>query len=70
MGHLNHYYSEVIAAIGDAMTVLIFGPGEAKTELGMRLRLTPVKARIHAMETSGSLTDRQISDRARDHLYT
>jgi hypothetical protein len=69
LDQLNHFYSEVIVAIGDAMTVLIFGPGEAKTELGKRLRLMPVKARIHTMETSGSLTDRVIADRARDHLY-
>ena len=29
-GHLDRYYDEVIAAIHDAQSILIFGPGEAK----------------------------------------
>jgi hypothetical protein len=69
LGHLNQYYSEVIAAIGDAISVLIFGPGEAKMELGRRLGPALAVARIHVMETGGRMTDRQIADRARDHLY-
>lgn len=32
-GYLNFYYDEVISFIRDAESVLIFGPGEAKTEL-------------------------------------
>ena len=32
MGHLANYYDELIACIGDAETILIFGPGEAKRE--------------------------------------
>lgn len=69
MDHLNQFYSEVIAAIGDAMTVLIFGPGEAKAELGRQLQLAPVEIRIHSMGVRADLTDRQIADRARDHFY-
>jgi len=37
MGHLANYYDEVIACIGDAETILIFGPGEAKGELKKRM---------------------------------
>jgi len=69
MGHLNQYYSEVIAAIGDAISVLIFGPGEAKMELGRRLWPAMAVARIHSRDTGGLMTGRQITDRARDHLY-
>jgi len=69
MVHLNQYYSEVIAAIGDAISVLIFGPGEAKMELGRRLWPAMAVARIRSMDTGGPMTDRQITDRARDHLY-
>lgn len=69
MSHLNQYYSEVIAAIGDAISILIFGPGEAKMELGRRLGPALAVARIHSMESSGRMTGRQITDRARDHLY-
>jgi len=68
--HRQHFYVEVIAAIGDAMTILIFGPGEAKTELRNRLGQLPGGVRIHAMEAVGRMTDRQIADRARDHVYT
>ena len=69
MGHLNQYYSEVIAAIGNAISVLIFGPGEAKMELGRRLWPALAVARIHSRDTGGLMTGRQITDRARDHLY-
>jgi hypothetical protein len=37
INHLNQYYEEVIAAIRDAESILIFGPGEAKGELKRRL---------------------------------
>lgn len=69
MDHLNQYYLDVIAAIGDAMTVLVFGPGEAKAELGRQLQLVPVEIRIHSMGGRGELSERQIADRARDHFY-
>jgi hypothetical protein len=36
-GHLNVYYDAVIACIGDAESILIFGLGEAKGELKKRL---------------------------------
>lgn len=36
-GHLNNYYDEVISHIRDAESILIFGPGEAKSELEKRL---------------------------------
>ena len=36
-GHLNNYYDAVIAAIRDAKSILLFGPGEAKGELKKRL---------------------------------
>ena len=69
MGHLNQYYSDVIAAIGDAISVLIIGPSEAKMERERQLGPALAVARIHAVEPSARLTDRQIADRARDHLY-
>mgnify|MGYP001474894313 CR=1 FL=1 len=34
---LNHYFDRVIAALGHAEALLIFGPGEAKTQLAERL---------------------------------
>jgi hypothetical protein len=46
MGHLANYYDEVIACIGDAETILIFGPGEAKGELKKRMERDKIGIRI------------------------
>jgi hypothetical protein len=69
MKHLKRNHSEVIAAIVDAISVLIFGPAEAKVEPGRRVGPALVVVPIHPMETSGRMTDRQIAERARDHTY-
>jgi hypothetical protein len=69
MSLLNQHDSEVIAAIGDAISTLIFGPGEAQQEPGRRLGPALAVVLIPVRENSGRMTDRQITDRARDHLY-
>ena len=51
-GRLNHHYAEVIAAIHDAESILILGPGEAKGELKKRLEFVRLGEHIVAMETS------------------
>jgi hypothetical protein len=66
--HLNKYYDEVIAAIRDADTIQIFGPGEAKGELEKRIEHEGLKARILAIETVDKMTDRQISAKVREHF--
>ena len=45
MGHLANYYDELIACIGDAETILIFGPGEAKRELKKRMNIDKIGRR-------------------------
>lgn len=67
---LNIYYDEVIAAIRDADTIQIFGPGEAKGELEKRIQRDGLKAQILAIETVDKLTDRQISAKVREHFLT
>ena len=64
--HLNKYYDEVIAAIRDADSIKIFGPGEAKGELEKRIQSDGLKAHILAVETSDKMTDRQISAKVRE----
>ena len=64
-GHLNKYYAEVIAAIQDAESVLIFGPGEAKGELRERLEHAKFRGRVLATETADKMTDRQIAAKVR-----
>ena len=67
-GHLNLYYDAVIACIGDAEAILIFGPGEAKGELKKRLERDHLGGRIAAVETVDKMTDRQIAAKVRDHF--
>jgi stalled ribosome rescue protein Dom34 len=67
---LNKYYEEVIAAIRDADTIQIFGPGEAKGELEKRIEHKGLKANILVVETTDKMTDRQISAKVREHFLT
>ena len=67
-GHLSKYYDEVIACIGDAESILIFGPGEAKGELEKRLERKEPSGRIVGVETVDKMTDRQIAARVREHF--
>src|SRR3990172_688460 len=55
-GHLNIYYDAVIACIGDAKSILIFGPGEAKGELKARLERSNLGGRITGVETVDKMT--------------
>ena len=67
-GHLDKYYDKVITCIGNAESILIFGPGEAKGELEKRLEHTELSGRIVAIETVDKMTDRQIAARVRQRF--
>jgi len=67
---LNIYYDDVIAALRDADTIQIFGPGEAKGELEKRIQREGLKAQIVTIETVDKMTDRQISAKVREHFLT
>jgi stalled ribosome rescue protein Dom34 len=68
-GHLHQYYDEVIAAIRDAESILIFGPGEAKGELKKRLERDKLGGHIIAVETIDKMTDRQIAAKVREYFH-
>lgn len=58
---LDQYFDDVIVKLGDAESVLILGPGEAKTQLAERLGLATKRPQpTIAMETTDKLTDAQI----------
>ena len=65
---LNRYYDDVIACIGDAESIQIFGPGEAKGELVKRLERDEIGGRIVGIETVDKMTDRQIAERVRQQF--
>jgi stalled ribosome rescue protein Dom34 len=67
-GHLNKYYDQVIACIRNADSILILGPGEAKTELEQRLEAEALGTRIVGIETVDKMTDRQIAARVRQRF--
>ena len=69
MGHLANYYDEVIACIGDAETILIFGPGEAKGELKKRMERDKIGIRIVTMETADKMTEPQIVAKVKQRLF-
>ena len=66
--HLNAYYDEVIAVLRGADSIQIFGPGEAKGELGKRMEHEGLKQHILAIETMDKMTDRQIAAKVRERF--
>ena len=67
-GQINIFYDEVVSAVREAESILLFGPGEAKGELKKRLERKKLGGRIEAVETEDTLTDRQIAAKVRDYF--
>jgi hypothetical protein len=67
-GHLNKYYDDIISCVGDAESILILGPGEAKIELEKRLESKALSGRIVGIETVDKMTDRQIAAKVRQYF--
>jgi len=66
--HLNKFYGRVIGLIRGADSVLIFGPGEAKSELKKRMAREKNCVRNLRIETADKMTDRQIAAKVRKHF--
>ena len=67
-GHLNRYYDDVISHLRDAESILLFGPGEAKLELGKRIAHEKVRVQIVGIETADKMTQRQIASKVRNYF--
>lgn len=63
--HLNQYYDGVISFIKEADSILIFGPGVAKKEFKERLLIQELGDHIVGFETTGKMTEKQISSKVR-----
>jgi peptide subunit release factor 1 (eRF1) len=66
--HLQKYYDEVIVLIRDADSILILGPGEAKTELKKRLEGQHLGERIVGVEAADKMTEGQVAAKVREHF--
>ena len=66
---VNRFYEKVITYVRGADSVLILGPGEAKSEFQKRLAHNKVGVQIAATETAGKMTVRQISAKVRDFFH-
>jgi hypothetical protein len=66
--HLNTYYDMVIAAVRDARSIYVCGPGESKLELKKQLAKHRPGIRLAAMESSGRMTDRQFIAKVRHYF--
>jgi len=67
-GDLDHYYDAVIAALPRDVSLLLFGPGEAKGEFHKRIVKTTPAARISAVQTDDKMTDKQVIAKVRSHF--
>ena len=67
--HLTHFYDEIISYLGDAGSILIFGPGEAKGELKKRFQKHKSGTRTIAVETAGKMTQPQVVAQVRHHFH-
>ncbi len=66
--HLNDFYDKVIAYLRGTDSILIFGPGEAKHQLGARLERDGLKQHVVVIQNTDKMTDRQIAAKVRKYF--
>ncbi len=64
------YYDDVLAAIREATTILILGPGEAKGEFSKRIKSKKLRSVTVELETADKMTDRQLAAKVAKHFAT
>jgi hypothetical protein len=70
VGHMAGYYEEIVAAVREAVSVFIFGPGEAKGELRKHFDKHNLGGRIVGFESADKMTPRQIFQKVREFYLT
>jgi hypothetical protein len=68
-GDLGAYYDTVVEGIRNSDSILLFGPGEAKRELKIRLVRDKLGDRIVQIEAADKMTDRQVAQRSENTSY-
>jgi len=66
--HLGIYNDKVIANLNGTESVLIFGPGEAKTELVKRIKNNNPAMQILAVEAVDRMTEPQVVAKVREYF--
>lgn len=67
-GLLKKYYGQIATALRGAEAILIFGPGEAKTELQHRLARQKAMRELAKVEPADKMTERQIAAKIRRYF--
>ena len=67
-GLLNRFYAEIIGAIRDAETILIFGDGEARIELRQHLERARLGHKIIGVEAAERMTVPQLAAKVREQV--
>jgi transketolase C-terminal domain/subunit len=68
-GHqLRKFYQGIIPFLKEAESIRIFGPGEAKIELGSHLKKHGLDKRVVEIKTMDKMTDRQVIAEIRRHI--
>lgn len=67
---LKQFYDEVSTHLGNAQSLLIFGPGEAKTEFRKHLGPKHSAAADLTVETADKMTEPQVVARVREHFQS
>ncbi len=63
------YYADVVAAIGAAGAILIFGPGETKEAFKKYLDLANFGGKVVSVQLFDMMTDRQITSKMREYFH-
>jgi hypothetical protein len=65
---LKKFYGAVITPLRDGDALLVFGPGEAKSELVKRIRREKAGVKIVGVESADKMTQRQIIAKTRGYF--
>ncbi len=65
---LNQFYDEIITSLGHCQSILIMGPGEARTELRKRMETKHVNAQDISVEPADKMTKPQVAARVREYM--
>lgn len=66
--HLDKYYKQAVSHLRGGTSILIFGPGEAKSDLKKHLGRQKGRGRLVVMQPADKMTDRQILAKVRKHF--